>query len=184
MGKLVIFNFLTLNGFFQGPDGDISWHRHGEEEGRYASESMGAGGILLFGRITYQMMASYWPTPMAQQQSPAVADGMNNAEKIVFSRTMKKADWQNTRIVNGDLATEVRNLKETSGKDMCLLGSGRILTQLADAGLIDEYQFMIDPVALGNGTSAFKGLQKKIDLQLISTRSFKSGVILANYRPL
>ncbi|MBN8853786.1 MAG: dihydrofolate reductase [Sphingobacteriales bacterium 50-39] len=184
MRKLVVFNFLTLNGYFEGPGGDTSWHRHGEEEGKFASESMGQGGILLFGRTTYELMVSYWPTPMAMQQAPEVAKGMNKAEKIVFSRTLKTADWENTRIINGDLAKEVRRLKETPGKDMCLLGSGSILTQLADAGLIDEYQFMIDPVALGSGTPAFKGLKKKLDLRLVSTRKFSSGVVLLNYQPL
>ena len=184
MRKLVVFNFLTLNGYFEGPDGDLSWHRHGEEEGKYASESVGQGGVLLFGRITYEHMAAFWPTPMAMQQMPAVAKGMNNAEKIVFSRTLKTADWENTNIISGDLIKEVDRLKKVPGKDMCLLGSGSILTQLADAGLIDEYQFMVDPVALGSGTPAFKGLKKKLDLKLVSTRKFSSGVLLLNYQPL
>ncbi|HEY4208491.1 MAG TPA: dihydrofolate reductase family protein [Puia sp.] len=184
MRKLVVFNFLTLNGYFEGPDGDLSWHVHGEEEGKFASESVGQGGVLLFGRVTYEHMAAYWPTPMASQQFPSVAAGMNRAEKIVFSRSLRTSSWENTRIINGDLATEVRKLKETPGKDMCLLGSGSILTQLAEAGLIDEYQFMIDPVALGAGTPAFKGMKKKLDLRLVSTRKFGSGVMLLNYQPL
>jgi dihydrofolate reductase len=183
MRNLSVFNFLTLNGYSQGPGGDLSWHRHGEEEGKFASESVGQGSVLLFGRITYQQMASYWPTPMAMQQNPSVAEGMNNAEKIVFSRTLKSADWENTNIINGDLVKEVRRLKNVPGKDMCLLGSGSILTQLAEAGLIDSYQFMVDPVALGSGTSVFNGLQKKLDLRLVSTQKFSSGVILLNYQP-
>jgi len=184
MRKLVVFNFLTLNGYFEGPGGDLSWHRHGEEESQFASESAGKSGVLLFGRITYEHMAAVWPTPMAMQQNPGVAEGMNKAEKIVFSRTLKTADWNNTRVINGDLVKEARRLKEAPGKDMCLLGSGSILTQLADAGLIDEYQFMVDPVALGSGTPAFKGLKKKLDLRLVSTRKFSSGVMLLNYQPL
>jgi len=184
MRKLVIFNFTTLNGYFAGPGGDLSWHRHGEEESKFASESMGGGGILLFGRVTYERMASYWPTPTAIQQAPAVAEGMNKAEKIVFSRTLKKADWENTRLVKDGLVEEIKKLKQTPGKDLCLLGSGSILTQLADAGLIDTYQFMVDPVALGDGTPTFKGLTKKLDLKLTSTRTFKSGVVLLNYQPM
>src|SRR6185369_9047302 len=117
-------------------------------------------------------------------QAPAVAEGMNKAEKIVFSRTLKKAGWENTRIIKGDLAGAVKQLKETPGKDMCVLGSGSIVTQLADAGLIDEYQFMVDPVALGDGTPTFKGLKKKLDLKLTTSRTFKSGVILLSYQPL
>ena len=184
MRKLVIFNFTTLNGYFAGPGGDLSWHRHGEEESKFASESMGQGGVLLFGRNTYEHMASYWPTPQALQQAPAVAEGMNKAEKIVFSRTLKKAGWEHTRIIHEDLAGAVKQLKETPGKDMCVLGSGSIITQLADAGLIDEYQFMVDPVALGDGTTAFRGLQHTLNLKLISTRAFRSGVVLLSYQPL
>lgn len=184
MRKLVIFNFLTLNGYFEGPGGDLSWHRHGEEESKFASESMGHGAVLLFGRVTYGHMAGYWPTPMAMQQAPVVAEGMNKAEKIVFSRTMAKAEWENTRIIKANMTEEVKKLKTTPGKDLCLLGSGSILTQLAEAGLIDEYQFMVDPVALGSGTSAFSGLGKKLDLKLKSTRAFKSGVVLLSYQPL
>lgn len=184
MRKLVVFNFLTLNGYFEGPGGDLSWHRHGEEESQFAAESAGQGSVLLFGRTTYEHMAAFWPTSMAMQQMPAVAKGMNEAEKIVFSRTLKTADWENTNIISGDLTKEVSRLKKVQGKDMCLLGSGSILTQLADAGLIDEYQFMVDPVALGGGTPAFKGLKKKLELRLVSTRKFSSGVILLNYQPL
>lgn len=184
MRKLVIFNFTTLNGYFEGPGGDISWPRQGEEESKFAAESVGQGGVLLFGRTTYEHMASYWPTPMAHQQMPAVAEGMNKAEKIVFSRTLQQADWENTRIINGDIIAAVRQLKQSPGKDMCVLGSGSIITQLADAGLINEYQFMVNPVALGEGTPTFKGMKKKLDLQLISARTFKSGVILLSYKPL
>jgi len=184
MRKLVVFNFTTLNGYFEGPGGDISWHRHGEEESKFAAESAGQGGVLVFGRITYEHMASYWPTTQAMQQMPEVAKGMNKAEKIVFSRTLKKSDWENTRVINGDLINAVRELKGTPGKDMCILGSGSIITQLADAGLIDEYQFMVDPVALGAGTPTFKGLKKKLDLKLTTSRTFKSGVILLSYQPL
>lgn len=184
MRKLVIFNFATLNGYFEGPGGDVSWHRHGEEEGKFAADSVGQGGILLFGRITYEHMAAFWPTPQAMQQMPVVAKGMNKAEKIVFSRTLKQADWENTRIIGEDIITAIKQLKQTPGKDMCILGSGSIITQFADAGLIDEYQFMVDPVALGEGTPTFKGLKKKLDLQLISARTFKSGVVLLSYKPL
>ena len=184
MAKLNAFIFTTLNGFYHGAGGDIRWHRHGEEENQYASESMKGGGILLFGRKTYDLMASYWPTPMALQNDPKVAEGMNRAEKVVFSRTMKKADWANTRVLNGDLGEEARRLKRESPKDMVLLGSGHVLTQLADLGLVDEYLVMVDPVALGEGGTLLKGLKSKLDLKLTSTRAFKSGVVLLSYEPM
>lgn len=184
MGRLTVFNFVTLNGYFQGPDGDISWHRHGAEESAYAAEGLGSGSVLLFGRVTYQMMASYWPTPMALKDSPVVAEGINSAEKIVFSRTLKKAEWNNTRLVKDNIVKAIRNMKETSKKDLTVLGSGSIVSQFADEGLVDEYSIMVDPVALGDGTPIFKGVKHKLDLKLTGTKTFKSGVVLLSYKPL
>jgi dihydrofolate reductase len=184
MNKLSSFTFLTLNGFYKGLGEDISWHRHGAEESEYAAQGAGSDSILVFGRLTYQMMAGYWPTPMALEQNPAVAAGMNKAEKIVFSRTLSKAEWANTRVVKDDLVEEIRRLKALAGKDLTILGSGSIVTQLAAAGLIDVYQFMIDPVALGKGATLFGGLEGKLDLELTGSRVFKSGVVLLNYKPL
>jgi dihydrofolate reductase len=129
------------------------------------------------------MMAGYWPTPQAIKDNPGVAEGMNKADKIVFSRTLKKADWNNTRLVRDDIVEEVKKMKLTPGKDMTLLGSGSILTQLAEQGLIDEYQIMVDPVVLGEGTPIMKGLKRTLDLKLAWTRTFKSGVVLLCYRP-
>lgn len=184
MRKLSVFNFITLNGFYKAPGGDISWHRHGAEENEYSADSLQADNILLFGRVTYEMMAGFWPTPMAVEMDAATAKGMNNAEKIVFSRTLTTADWENTTIINDDPATAVRKMKETPGRNMTLLGSGSIVTQLAAAGLIDNYQIMIDPVAIGQGTSIFNGLDQPLNLQLINSRVFKSGTILLDYRPI
>lgn len=184
MRRLIVFNFATLNGFFKGPGEDIGWHRHGNEEHEYSIESLKHGGILLFGRITYEMMAGYWPSPMAMTSDPLVADGMNNAEKIVFSKTLKKAPWKPTTIIRDNMIEEVRKLKKSKGKDMAVLGSGSILTQFAEHDLIDEYQIMVDPVLLGNGTPMFKGLKRKIDLRLRESKVFKSGTVLLCYQPL
>ncbi len=184
MGKLSAFSFITLNGYFAGPSGDISWHRHGGEENEYAMEGLKSESVLIFGRVTYQMMASYWPTPLAMKNDPAVAEGMNKAEKIVFSRTMKKADWDNTRLVKNDMIEEVKKLKRRRGKDLTILGSGSIVAQLAEQGLIDTFAIMVDPVALGAGTPLFKGMKQKLDLKLTSTRAFKSGVVLLTYEPM
>jgi dihydrofolate reductase len=184
MGKLSAFNFVTLNGFFKGPDGDISWHRHGAEENEYAAESLKSGNTLLFGRVTYEMMAGYWPTPLAIKNDPVVAAGMNDAEKIVFSRTLKKADWQNTRLIREDAVKAMKKMKRMSGKDMTILGSGSILVQFAEQGLIDEFEIMVDPVVLGSGTPIMKGVTHKLDLELTGSRIFKSGVILLSYRPV
>ncbi|HTI92719.1 MAG TPA: dihydrofolate reductase family protein [Puia sp.] len=184
MRKVSVFNFITLNGYFHGPDGDISWHRHGAEEAGLSDEKSQQGNTLLFGRVTYQHMASFWPTPAAKQMQPVTADGMNKAEKIVFSRTLKKADWNNTRLIKDDLVGAVTRLKQEPGSDITILGSGSIVTQLADAGLIDGYGFMIDPVALGEGVPVFKGIKNKLDLKLTSSKVFRSGVIMVTYEPV
>jgi len=186
MRKLTVFNFITLNGYYKGPGGDISWHKQitGEEESEYAKKGAQSGSVLLFGRVTYQMMAGYWPTPAALQQNPGVAEGMNQSEKIVFSKTLKSADWNNTTLVKDDLVTAVKRLKQQPGGPMTILGSGSIAAPLAAEGLIDEYQFMLDPLALGSGTSIFNGLQQQLNLQLKDTKVFKSGIVLLCYQPV
>jgi dihydrofolate reductase len=183
MRKLSVFNFLTLNGFYKGLAEDISWHKHGEEEAEFASEGAKTESVLLYGRKTYEMMASFWPTPEGKKFNADVAEGMNNSEKIVFSKTLKAATWQNTRIIRDNIVEEIKKLKKTPGKDMTMLGSGSILTQFADAGLIDVYQFMVDPVALGDGTPLFNGLSKSLDLKLTGSKTFRTGVVLLNYEP-
>jgi dihydrofolate reductase len=183
MKKVSAFNFITLDGYFEGPKRDISWHKHDAAGTAYAVEGLKSGNALLFGRVTYELMASYWPTPVAIQNDPVVAEGMNRAEKIVFSRTLKEVGWNNSRLIKDNIGREIRNLKNTSGKDMTLLGSGSILTQLAEQGLIDEYEFMVDPVVLGEGTPMFKGIKHRLNLKLTSTRTFKNGNVLLCYQP-
>lgn len=182
MRKLGVFNFITLNGFYKGLNDDISWHRHGGEEAEFAAQGANSRSTLVFGRVTYEMMASYWPTPMATETMPDVAKGMNESEKIVFSNKLKEASWSNTRIVSGNVVDEMKKLKKQSGPDLTILGSGTLVAHFAEHDLVDDYQFMIDPVALGSGASAFKGMTRKLDLKLKETRSFKSGVVLLWYQ--
>lgn len=183
MRNLTSFQFITLDGYYKGLNEDISWHKHGQEEGEFSSENLKSENILLFGRTTFEMMANFWPSPIAYENFPLVAEGMNKAEKIVFSKTLKTANWNNTRVINKNIIDEVKKLKQSDGKDMTILGSGSIVSQFADAGLIDTYQIMIDPVAIGKGTSLFKNISHQLDLTLISTRTFKSGVVLLSYEP-
>jgi dihydrofolate reductase len=183
MRKLTVFNLVTLDGYFAGEGGDISWHNVDAEFNEFAIEKIQAGNTLLFGRITYELMAGYWPTAEAAQNDPIVADGMNKAEKIVFSRTLMKADWNNTTLVKTDMLAEVRRLKALSGKDMTILGSGTIVSQLADARLIDEYQIMLNPIALGKGRTMFEGIKNRLPLRLIDTRTLANGNILLTYEP-
>lgn len=183
MRKLGVFNFISLNGFYKGMNEDISWHVHDAEGNKFSEKSVQGGCILLFGRVTYELMANFWPTPMAVQNFPVVAKGMNEAEKIVFSNTLKKVDWNNTTIMKGNIAEEIRKMKQTPGKNMTILGSGSILTLFAEHGLIDEFQFMLDPVVIGKGTPVFHNINQMLNLKLVSTRTFKSGIILLVYEP-
>lgn len=180
--KLIAYNFLSLNGFFKGPNEDIAWHAHSEEEAKYSEESLAQNDhILLFGRKTYEMMVSFWPTAQAKELFPRVAAGMNRAEKIVFSKSPFEPQWENTQVISGDIAARIGEIKQTPGKDMTILGSGTIVTLFTDHGLIDEYQFMIDPVAIPEGTPVFTGIKQKVNLQFTGSRVFKSGVILLYY---
>lgn len=181
--KLTSFTFITLNGFYKSLDSSIDWHRHGEEESEYSAQSLQSNNILLFGRITYQMMGAWWPSEAAVNQLPEVAKGMNEAEKIVFSRTMKKPTWNNSRIIKGNIADEMRKLKHSNGNDMTILGSGSILTQLAQENLIDNYQIMIDPVVIEEGVPVFNNIAKQLNLKLMNCRTFKTGTVLLDYVP-
>jgi dihydrofolate reductase len=183
MQKLSVFNLITLDGYFAGPNGDISWHMADDEFQEFAEKNSNSGNTLLFGRITYELMASYWPTSEALKNDPVVAKGMNDSPKIVFSRTLKKTEWVNTRLVKEDMVGEVRKLKRQKGRGLTILGSGSIVAQLAQEGLIDEYQIMVNPLALGRGKTMFEGIQKKLDLRLTQTRAFKNGNVLLCYEP-
>jgi dihydrofolate reductase len=130
------------------------------------------------------MMAGYWPTPAASQQAPIVAKKMNSGRKVVFSKTMAEASWNNTKLVKGDLAEEVKKMKDEEGPDMVILGSGSIVAQLAAAGLIDSYQMVINQVALGKGRTLFEGLPQMLSLKLIKSRTFNNGKIFLSYEAI
>ena len=185
MRKLVVFNHVTLDGYFVDMNGDMSWaHKNDAEWNEFVADNTSGGGVLMFGRITYEMMAGFWPTPFATENYPIVAKGMNNLPKVVFSRTLDKALWNNTKLVKGGLAAEVRKMKKEPGQDMVILGSGSIVSQLAQEGLIDEYQIVVNPVVLGKGKTMFDGVKEKLNLKLTTTRIFGNGNVLLCYLPM
>ena len=187
MRKLIVFNHVSLDGYFTDANGDMSFAQNAipdAEWDAFVAGNAGGGGTLVFGRITYDLMVSFWPTPFAAEQMPAVAERMNNLPKVVFSRTMDEASWNNTRLVRDDLAGEIRRLKQGDGEDMVIFGSGTIVSQLTQEGLIDEYQIVLDPVALGKGRIIFDGIKEKLPLKLTKTRTFGNGNILLCYEPL
>ena len=138
----------------------------------------------MFGRITYELMTRYWPTPLAMEHDPIVAERMNNLTKVVFSRTLDKASWNNTKLVKGDLVAEVRRMKKEPGEGMAILGSGSIVSQLAREGLVDEYQIVMNPVVLGKGRTMFDGIKEKLSLKLTKSRAFGNGNVFLCYEPM
>jgi dihydrofolate reductase len=186
MRRILSFMNVSLDGYFADSKSDISWAHlrgHDPEWNSFVEENARGGGLLLFGRVTYDMMKSYWPTEMAAQQNPVVAQRMNEAPKLVASRTLKKSDWQSTQVINGDFVEEIKKLKESPGEDIAILGSGSIVSQLTDAGLIDTYQVVVHPTVLGAGKSLFGGVNGPRMLQLGRTRQFGNGNMFLEYAP-
>jgi dihydrofolate reductase len=187
MRKLIVFNHVTADGYIADKNGDMSWaHRafQDPEWNAFMAENASGGGVLLFGRVTYDLMRSYWPTPQAAESFPVVAERMNNLRKIVFSRTLDAATWNNTTLVKGDIAAAVRKLKQEPGEGMAILGSASIVSQLAQEGLIDEFQMALNPVVLGKGKTMFEGLKENLTLKLTKTRPFNNGNVLLCYEPM
>lgn len=186
MPKLIVFNSVSLDGYFVDVKGDMSWAHNANKDAEwdaFVANNAKGEGTLLFGRKTYELMASYWPTPQAMQNDPIVAEGMNNLSKVVFSRTLDKVSWKNTKLVKSDMLAEIRKRKKEPGEGMVILGSGSIVSQLAQEGLIDEYQIVVIPVVLGDGRTLFDGVKKKLPLKLTKTRAFANGNVLLHYQP-
>jgi dihydrofolate reductase len=182
--RLTVFNHVSLDGYFTDANGDMSWaHKDDEEFNAFTAENAAGGGELVFGRITYDLMASFWPTAAAAEMMPEVAEGMNRMPKVVFSRSLDKASWSNTRLLKGDLATQVRKLKKEPGDDMVIMGSGTIVSQLTQARLIDEYQVVVNPLVLGSGRTMFEGVRDRLSLKRTKVRSFGNGNVVVSYEP-
>ena len=182
MRKIHVFDNISLDGYFTDEKGDMSWaHKRDEEWNAFASGNASGEAELLFGRVTYEMMAAFWPTAEAAKMLPGVAAGMNRMRKFVVSRTLKDVTWQNTTLLKGDLASEARRLKQQPGPDLQILGSGSIVSQLTEAGLIDEYQIVLTPIVLGRGRTLFETVKNKLPLALTSTRQFKNGNVVMTY---
>jgi dihydrofolate reductase len=185
MPKLVVYNSMSLDGYFTDANGDMSWaHKRDPEWQAFISENARGGGQLLFGRITYDLMASFWPTPLAAQSNPIVVERMNGLRKFVFSRTLDRVSWNNTHLLKGDIATEVRKLKQESGPDIVIMGSGSVVAQLAEAGLIDEYQIVLNPLVVGSGRTLFEGVKRKLPMKLAKSRAFGNGNVVLFYEPV
>jgi dihydrofolate reductase len=182
MSKVNMFNNISVDGYFTDANNDMSWAHAGGDDPEFAQFTAGnakGSGALVFGRITYEMMASFWPTPQAKQMMPDVAERMNASPKYVFSRILKTAEWANTTVLHGDPATEIAKLKKD--RDMTVLGSGSIVAQLAQAKLLDGYSFVVCPTVLGAGRTLFEGVTARPNLKLEQSRSFRNGKTFLSY---
>ena len=176
-----MWNLVTLNGFFEGAKSwELDWHDSvwGDELEKYSIEQSKSTGMLLFGRVTYEGMASYWPS-----QKGEIADFMNTIPKIVFSKTMKKAEWNNTTLVKGNAVEEVAKLKRQSGKNMFVFGSANLSSTLLEHDLFDEIDLALAPVILGRGNPLFKASPDRLKMKLLEARPLKSGGVILRYEP-
>jgi dihydrofolate reductase len=181
MKKIIVFNMVSLDGFFAGVDGNINWHNVDKEFNEFAIKQTAEFGTLIFGRKTYDLMAGYWPSEETIKNDPIVAGLMNNTPKIIFSRNLQKAEWSNTELVKEIKADEIKKLKTSAQKDLAIFGSGQIVREFTRLGLIDEYRLMVNPVILGSGKPLFTDPLK---LKLLKSREFKNGNILLTYEPI
>ncbi|HEX7003004.1 MAG TPA: dihydrofolate reductase family protein [Trueperaceae bacterium] len=181
MRKLIMWNLMTLDGFFEGPDHDLGFHEFawGEEMEQFSIVQLRSAGALLFGRRTYELMASYWPT--INDESAEIANRMNSLPKIVVSRTMERVQWNNTRLIRENAVGEIERLKREPGKDIYLFGSADLAAGLMP--LFDEFRIGVAPLLLGEGTPLFKSSAERTELQLVDTRPLETGAVILSYHP-
>jgi dihydrofolate reductase len=190
MGKIIWFMTISLDGYFEGPNHDISWHNVDDEFNKFAIEQLREADTILFGRRTYQLFEDYWPRaandPSISEENLEIADLINNMKKIVYSRTLQKVEerenWKNMTLSREVNPGEVNALKNQPGKNLSV-GGNTLGVSFVQMGLIDEFRILIDPVAIGAGNSLFNGIKNRLKMRLLETRTFKSGNVLLCYEP-
>ena len=187
MRKIFLFMMVSLDGYFEGPDHDLSWHNVDSEFNAFATSQTKSVDLLLFGRRTYELMASFWPTEYARKNDAVVAKLMNTTPKIVFSKTLNKLQkipyWENVQLVNKNVFKKIKELKNIKGGEIGIFGSNNLAVSLIENDLVDEFRIMINPIAIGEGTPLFFGMKKRLKLKLLNSREFKNGNALLYYEP-
>jgi dihydrofolate reductase len=187
--------FVTLDGYMVGPDEDISWVIDGfdaEMQADVAEAMSREADVFVFGRVTYEIFAAYWPTalpyeegdevsPAEGKEDPRIIRALNESPKLVFSRTLEGSDWHNTRVVREGLEEDIRSLKQQPGKGISIQGSASIVQALGRADLIDEYRLFVHPVLLGAGTPLFAGGAGRQDFELADVKRYANGVVAMTY---
>jgi dihydrofolate reductase len=185
MRKVVLLMHVSLDGFVARTDGDLSWIHIDGEINPYVDDLIKASDTALYGRTTYQMMKSYWPTvpsnPSSQKREIEHANWVENVAKVVFSRTLERADWNNATLVRDNIESEISSLKKLPGKNLMVFGSPKLTHSLMELDLIDEYRMTLNPVVLGTGIPLFTSSVKPVNLKLLESKNFSSGVIALGY---
>jgi dihydrofolate reductase len=189
--RLFMFMTISVDGFFEGRNHDISWHNVDEEFNKFAIEQLRETDAILFGRRTYELFEDTWPKaaddPRMSKDNLEIAGLINNMNKIVFSKTLKKVEekesWRNVKLIREVNPEVIKRWKQEPGKDLGI-GGNNLAVSFARVGLIDEIRIMVDPVVLGKGTPLFEGIKDKLNLRLLKTRTFKSGNVLLYYQPV
>ena len=185
MRKIILMMSVSLDGFIEGPDRELDWHMVDEELHSHFNEQLSAMGAFISGRVTYELMADFWPTADADPSStgPMVefARIWRDMPKIVFSTTLERADW-NTIVVRDLVPEEVQELKAQEGGDL-VLGGADLAAAFMRHNLIDEYRLYVHPIVIGRGKPLFQASDDKINLRLAETRTFGNGVVLLRYQP-
>jgi dihydrofolate reductase len=188
MRRVIVSMNVTLDGFMAGAKGELDWHfpLWNKEMSSYACEQLHDVDTILLGRVSYQTMARYWPYAAfyltGTSDDIEFAHMMNNHNKIVFSKTLEKVEWNNSRLIRDNIQEEISLLKQQRGKDMIIYGSGSIVQTFTRLGLIDEYRIWMHPVVITRGKSLFKSVRNNLNLKLTQTRTFSSGVVLLHYQ--
>jgi len=180
--KKVIFQMsVSLDGYVEGPAHELDWHIVDAPFNAFAVETLRATDVLIMGRVTYELMAGYWPTA---DDDDAVKEEMNTRPKLVFSRTLARVDWQNSRLATGAIAEELARLKQLPGDGLIWVGGSNLASQFLDLGLIDEIRIILTPILLGGGHTVFGEIAKRHTLQFVSAQPFASGNVLVRYEPV
>jgi dihydrofolate reductase len=188
MGRLVVTEFMTLDGVMEAPgfeehrDGKNTWalSTTTEDQQRFKVDELFAAGAILLGRVTYQIWATFWPDA---PKEAGLADRINALEKYVVSTILREPTWNNTKVIRSDLAGEVRGLKERSDGDVLVFGSAELVDSLLELDLVDELRIMLFPIVLGSGKRLFRDERDVSHFRLVGTRAFDSGVVLLTYEP-
>jgi len=189
MRKVITTTWVTLDGFIAGPNGEMDWvgELYDDAMGAYESDLVTAADTLLLGRVTYESFAGSWPhvpdSPTASEGEKAYARRLNAMRKVVFSKTLDRAEWTNSTLLREVTPEAIEQWKREPGGDMLIYGSASLVRALADLGLIDEYQLLVHPVIIGSGKPLFGGLTNQVKLQLVTSKTHPSGVVLLTYRP-